>query len=148
MNAGSLPMSTEILLRPIREIMTENVITIQANRTLLDAAKLMYTHKIGGLPVVNEDRLVGIITERDLTKTTALGANPRVTPVTEFMSSPVITCSPNASISEVLKIMCENHVCHMVVVDEMRKLIGIVSSRDLVCNGVPLSELRFLFSRE
>jgi len=141
-------MSTKILLRPIREIMTEKLITIQANTTLLDAAKLMHMHKIGGLAVVDEDRLVGIITESDLTRTTALGANPRVTPVREFMSNPVITCSPTTSISEVVRKMCENHIRHILVVDDMSKPIGIVSSRDLICNEVPLSRLEPLFLRE
>jgi len=118
--------------KSVSEIMTKKVVTISPNKTLMDAAKIMYEKKIGSLAVLDDNnKLVGILTKSDLTRATSLGIDPKVATVEKFMSTPVITASPEASIAEVSKMMHENRVRHILVVNFTGELVGIIASYDL-----------------
>src|SRR2546428_6691752 len=79
----------------VRDVMTRDVIVIDPDRTVLDAAKRMAAKKIGGLVVVQHGRPIGLITDRDiLWQATSKGQNPAKVPVHEGMTSPVATVSP------------------------------------------------------
>ncbi len=115
----------------VRDVMTRDVIVVDPERTVLEAAKRMAQRKIGGLVVVEFGRPIGLITERDiLWKVTAREKNPRKLTVREAMTSPVISISPLATLRAAARIMIENNVRRLVVtrLDEVQ---GIITARDL-----------------
>jgi len=113
------------------DIMQQEPSTIAANAPVLSAAKAMDRH---GLPcLLDEDngKIVGIVTERDIVRRVAATDLPvRRTPVEAIMSSPIITVSPDATIEETLKIMANNRVRRLPVVDKTR-LLGLVTLVDV-----------------
>jgi predicted transcriptional regulator len=108
--------------------MKKPVYTIPPKKTIKEAAKLMQEKRIGSLVVVEQDKIIGIITERDLIRSLAEGKH--LITVEEKMSSPVITCEPDTTVEKVMWIMKEKGIRHIPVVRE-GKVLGIVSSRDI-----------------
>jgi len=106
--------------------------SVSPDTTVFDAIKLLADRNIGALPVLSGGSLVGIITERDYTRKVALqGKSSKDTQVREIMSSQVVCVSPEESIEECMRLMTENRVRHLPVV-EQGKLLGIISIGDLV----------------
>src|SRR5476649_2925803 len=100
--------------------------------TVFDAIKLMAGKNIGALPVVSGGTLVGIFTERDYTRKVALlGKSSRDTQVWEIICKDVITVTPDESVEECMRLMTENRVRHLPVVQN-RELVDIISIGDLV----------------
>jgi CBS domain-containing protein len=115
----------------VNDIMTKRVITIDEEKTMWDAAKIMGEKHIGSLIVVAEAKPKGIVTERDLLSgILALGRDPEKTRVGSAMSWPLVTIPPNSSIKEAAKIMMKRKG-RLAVMDK-EKLIGIVSSSDFI----------------
>jgi CBS domain-containing protein len=113
-----------------------DVISVQPSDTVLQAANLMNDINIGGVVVLDDDRLAGIFTERDvLRRVVAQGLDPATTPVAEVMTTPVITCPPELSLDECAALMTRRGVRHVPVQVEGR-LIGLVSIRDLMAYKV------------
>ncbi|MFY2563001.1 CBS domain-containing protein [Corallococcus terminator] len=116
----------------IDELMTKNVETIEADESLRVAALRMRTCNIGSLPVTEKGQLVGMLTDRDITvRSTALGQDPNETRVREVMTTALITCEPGASLSAAEQLMEDKMVRRLVVVDEARRPLGILSLDDL-----------------
>jgi CBS domain-containing membrane protein len=138
----------------VEDIMTQPVETVRSDCTLSDAAHLMVTSKISGLPVVDDEgRVVGIITEADFLR--ALGV-PSHQPghslwqtlehmfsqpvqlheteglVSELMVENVVTVTPRQSLHQVLEAMKQNQVKRLLVCDENRHVVGMVTRSDLV----------------
>ena len=106
--------------------------SVSPDTTVFDAIKLLADKNIGALPVLSSGSLVGIITERDYTRKVALqGKSSKDTQVREIMSNQVVCVSPEESIEECMRLMTENRVRHLPVV-EQGKLLGIISIGDLV----------------
>ena len=100
--------------------------------TAREAAELMAAWAISALPVLHDQDLVGIITERDLVqRVLAAGFDPDLTPVAQIMSSPIVTVSPTETYATALARMARHHVRHLLVVSGDR-LDGVVSMRDLL----------------
>lgn len=109
----------------VNEIMTTNVITVNDDTRIEDAARLLARHRISGLPVVNDaGALVGVVTEYDLLA--KQGAT-----VAEIMSRAVISVSPETSAEDVAHLLADRRVRRVPVLDGGR-LVGIVSRSDLV----------------
>jgi len=109
-----------------------NLWTIAADATVFDAIHLMADKNIGALLVMTGDRLVGIISERDYTRKVALkGKSSRETQVREIVSTPVISVTPDHTVEECMRLMTENRVRHLPVLDSDR-VVGVVSIGDLV----------------
>jgi CBS domain-containing protein len=105
--------------------------TIEPDRTVLDAAREMNQRRIGSLVVVNEGRVVGIITERDiLTRIVAAERAPASTRVADAMTSHVLTCGPSTSLDELRALMRQRRIRHVPVIEDDR-LLGMVSIGDL-----------------
>ena len=106
--------------------------SVHPDDTVLDAIKLLALKDIGALIVIENDKPVGIFTERDYARKVYLrGKSSLDTAVREIMVSPVICVSPDQSVNECLALMSEKHFRHLpVVVDE--RLVGMVSIGDLV----------------
>jgi CBS domain-containing protein len=110
----------------------KDVWTIGPEEPVLEAIQVMADKRIGALPVLRDDQLVGIVSERDYArKVILLGRSSSDTPVWQIMTSDVVTVSPDDAVHRCMEIMTEKRIRHLPVVDK-GKLIGIISIGDLV----------------
>ncbi|MGY3296010.1 CBS domain-containing protein [Pseudomonas sp. TE6288] len=110
----------------------QTVYTIGPDDSVLDALKLLAEKNVGALPVVNDDQVVGIVSERDYARKLVLkGRSSPFTKVHEIMSAPVITVEPKQNLEYCMNLMTNRHLRHLPVV-ENGKLIGLLSIGDLV----------------
>jgi CBS domain-containing protein len=108
------------------------VFTIDPHSTVFDAITQMVRHGVGALIVVEDDNVLGIITERDYLRKVAIeGRTSRTTMVHEIMSSPVLAVQPADDLNQCLALMTERRVRHLPVI-ERGALVGLVSIGDLV----------------
>src|SRR5438552_18416393 len=115
----------------VRDVMTRDVIVIDPDRTVLDAAKRMAAKKIGGLVVVQHGRPIGLITDRDiLWQVTSKGKNPAKILVREVMTSPVATVSPLTTLRAAARVMLDKKT-RGIVVTRRYNVEGIITARDL-----------------
>lgn len=111
----------------VRTFMTKGVLTIEKDKTVLDAAKLMSELNIGSLLVTEKDVPVGIVTERDiLSKVVAEELRPESLRVSKVMSFPLIRVEANKTVTEALTIMGEKGIKHLVVMDK-GEIVGMFS---------------------
>ena len=122
-------------MHSIRDILREKGSTIRsidADETVYEAIRQMAEHGIGALLVLENDRPVGLLSERDYSRKVILrGLRSRETMVRTIMSSPLLTISPDASVQQGLSTMTDKHVRHLPVADESG-ILGMVSIGDLV----------------
>ena len=124
----------------LRDFMTsEDVLTISADTTLGQAARRMRTRNVGAAVVVEDERIVGIFTERDLLRAIADSRHPDQATVRTYMTPNPVTLPPSHSPSEAAQIMSERRFRHIPVVEGGR-LVGVVSIRDLMSAGLQLPE--------
>ena len=106
--------------------------SIGPNATVIDAIRLMDEKNVGALPVVENGKLVGIVSERDYTRKVLLkGRSSKDTPVSDIMTKQVLTVNPSNSVTECMQIMTDKRVRHLPVL-EGTNLVGILSIGDLV----------------
>lgn len=119
-------------MQTISEVMTRDVRSISPEETVRRAAQLMDELNVGALPVCDGDKLVGMITDRDITvRSTAAGQAPEKTRVGDVMSTDVRTCYASQSVDEVLGEMGDVQIRRVPVVDQAsHSLVGIVSLGD------------------
>ena len=120
----------------VREVMTFGVETISLAATLEQAAKKMKEHNVGILPVVEDEELLGVVTDRDIVLRAVSGRlRPEMTRVREVMTPKAISCYEDQSITEASLLM-EKHLVHrLIVLDRNEKLVGIVSLSDLAAKA-------------
>ena len=107
------------------------VVTVEPEASVLHAARLMNTHRIGSVVVVEDGRPIGMFTERDvLTRVVAAERSPAATRVKDVMTQRVLTCTPDTSLDAVRHTIRAERVRHIPVVEE-GKLCGMVSIGDL-----------------
>lgn len=92
----------------VKEVMTETVIAADSTDNLTDTAKEMKNHDIGDLPVLEGNKLKGVVTDRDIVSRLAEGKNPENTEVNEIMTSKVISAAPDTDVREGVEQM-ESH---------------------------------------
>jgi len=108
------------------------VFSIPPGATVFEAIQLMAEKNVGALLVTSDDKLVGVISERDYTRKVALkGKSSRETKVSEIISGPIVSVTCDHSLEECMRLMTTNRVRHLPVLDGDR-LVGIVSIGDLV----------------
>ncbi len=106
--------------------------SISPDATVFEAIQLMADKNVGALPVVDNSRLIGIISERDYTRKVILkGLSSKDTPVRDIMTREVLTASPSDTIADCVRLITEKQVRHLPVL-EGTKIIGIVSIRDVM----------------
>jgi CBS domain-containing protein len=116
----------------LKDVMTRQVEVISPNATLEEAARKMDDLNVGPLPVWDGEHLVGLITDRDITvRATAAGKDPRTTPVSEAMSREVLYCFEDQDVREAARLMEEQQVRRVPVLDRQNRLVGIVALGDL-----------------
>ncbi len=115
----------------VKDKMTKNVAHVAPNTSIMETAQLMQKHNIGSIPVVEHDNLVGIVTDRDIVvRNIAHGTDPKATPVSDIMTTDVITVAPDADMYEVTEKMAVNQIRRMPVI-ENNKLVGILAIGDV-----------------
>ncbi len=108
------------------------VVSIGPDATVFEAIRTMVDHNVGALLVMAEDRIVGIITERDYLRRVALeGRSSRTTAVREIMTRDVVVVTPDRDLEEAMAVMTERRVRHLPVLDGGR-LAGVISIGDVV----------------
>lgn len=115
----------------VEDVMIKDVIAVDAVSTVKEAVEIMNKHEIGCLVVIEQNKLVGILTERDILKRVlTVTKNPEKTKVGEIMTTRVLTVSPATDLEEAAKLMFESNVKKLPVVSE-GKLVGLVTLTDL-----------------
>lgn len=118
-----------------------NVWTIAPKTSVFDALALMAKKDIGALPVVHEDKLVGMFSERDYARKVALqGRTSKTTTVSELMTSKVYYVRPDQTVEDCMALMTEKRIRHLPVLDG-QKLVGIVTIGDLVKSIITAQEI-------
>ena len=114
----------------ISEIMTKATETDSADDTISEACDKMRHAQTSSILVMDGDRLVGIVTERDVVKTLAQGLDPKETRLKDIMTSDIVTIGPMTTLKEAANIMATKWIRHLPIV-EGSKVVGIISQRDL-----------------
>jgi CBS domain-containing protein len=129
------------MAQKIRDVMTRDPRTVEANTSVADAAKVMREADVGPVIVTEGDKIAGIVTDRDVAvRAVAMDRDPKSTPVKEIISSDVVALSPDDSVGEAVQAMRQRDVRRVPVV-ENGKPVGIVALGDLAVDRDPGSVL-------
>jgi len=114
----------------VRQVMNRRIITCKPTLTLKEASKIMGESHIGSLVVTEDDKIVGIITNSDIMRAIGNDKDPNTTLVGEVMSRDVKVIEPDRSLEDAVKMMIENKIKKLPVVDN-QKLVGIITASDI-----------------
>src|SRR4051812_38065120 len=115
----------------VREAMTSNPRAIKPDTTVREAAQLLKSEDIGSLPIVDGDnKLAGVVTDRDLAIRVLAEDKSADTPVSEVASKDLVTVDPDQSLEEAARLMSEQQVRRLPVVEEDGKLVGVLAQAD------------------
>jgi len=124
-----------VIILKIKDIMTKDISYVNPSATIVEAAQLMQKHNIGSIPVCDQTGVIGIVTDRDIVvRNVAHGKTPQSTIVKDVMTSAVTTVTPDTDVNVASKIMSQNQIRRLPVV-ENNKLVGIVALGDLAVNN-------------
>ena len=116
----------------VHNVMTKGAVCTRPDATLQEAAGQMKKLDVGALPVCDNDRLVGVITDRDIAvRSVADGHDPTADHVRDAMTPGIVYCFEDQDASEAAKLMAEKQVRRLPVLDRNKRLVGIVSLGDL-----------------
>jgi CBS domain-containing protein len=116
----------------IDQIMTRNVECADPTLPIAKAAEKMRDLDIGFLPICEKDRLIGAVTDRDITvRSVAQGRDPRLTPVSEVMTQQIFHCYEDEDVEHVARYMQEKEVRRLVILNRREGLVGVVSLGDI-----------------
>mgnify|MGYP002823053583 CR=1 FL=1 len=120
----------------IRDVMTPQCEWIKPEATIADAANIMQAKDIGFLPVGENDKLIGMVTDRDIvTRSIAQGQEPSVAQVRDIMTPKTYYCYDDQAVDEICENMSEIKVRRLPVVNRDKRLVGVVSLGDLAQNA-------------
>jgi CBS domain-containing protein len=116
----------------VRDVMSAKAETVSMSTSLVGAAKLMRRQGIGFLPVVEAGTVVGVLTDRDIVlRAIAEGRSPYMTLVSDVMTPLSMWCYADDVLTEAARVMEDSHIRRLLVLDDDRKLVGILSLDDL-----------------
>ena len=120
----------------IRDLMTKDPRTLESGASVVDAARVMRDEDAGIVPVVEGEKLVGTVTDRDIAiRVVAEGKSPESVTVGEIASRDLVTIDPQQDLDEALRLMARHQVRRLPVVEEDGKLVGIVAQADIARNA-------------
>ena len=120
----------------VNQIMTRDVTVIPPDISLRDAARKMKELDVGILPAAENDRLIGMITDRDITvRAVAEGRDPNTPRVADAMSPRILYCFDDQDVEEAAQIMESEQIRRLPVVDRDKRLVGIISLGDIATRG-------------
>src|SRR5438874_4298945 len=124
------------MAKNVQELMTSNPCSIDSDKPVAYAAKMMRDEDVGLAPIVEGDRLVGTLTDRDITvRVVAEGKDPASTKVSEVASKRLVTLDPQQDLDEALRLMAQHQVRRLPVVEEDGRLVGVVAQADVARHG-------------
>lgn len=132
-------------MRKISEVMTREVETCSLLDNVYEAALKMRNWNVGSIPVVDGEKLVGVITDRDIVVRGIAEKKPPSSKVEEIMSEKLVTATPDISTEEAAKRMAQNQIRRLPIVDGER-LLGIVSLGDLAIDEMTDEQAQFALS--
>ena len=120
----------------IREIMTSNPSSIEPSSPIAEAARIMKQEDAGVVPVTENGRLSGMVTDRDIAiRVVAEGKDPQSTTVREVASTDLVTVDPEQDLDEALRLMARHKVRRLPVVEEDGRLVGVLAQADIAREG-------------
>ena len=120
----------------VSEVMTREVQTIRPDQTAKEAANFMLSTDAGSIPVTDGDRLVGMITDRDITvRAVAEGLDPSTALVRDVMTPSIIYCYEDQDVSNAAHMMEQNQIRRLVVLNRDKRMVGILSLGDLAVDS-------------
>jgi CBS domain-containing protein len=118
--------------KDIRDLMTSNPCAIDADKPVAYAAKMMRDEDVGLAPIVEGERLVGTLTDRDIAiRVVAEGRDPESTAVRDVASTDLVTVDPQQDLDEAVRLMAQHQVRRIPVVEEDGRLVGVVAQADV-----------------
>jgi CBS domain-containing protein len=118
--------------KDIRNLMTSNPCAVDADKPVAYAAKMMRDEDVGLAPIVEGERLVGTLTDRDIAiRVVAEGRDPESTPVRDVASTDLVTVDPQQDLDEAVRLMAQHQVRRIPVVEEDGRLVGVVAQADV-----------------
>lgn len=122
--------------KKVKDVMTADVEVVQPQDTLVEAAEKMRALNVGPLPVCDGDRLVGLITDRDIVvRAVAMGHDVRATTVSEAMTDDLTYCFEDDPVEKAEQLMKEHQIRRVLVLNASKRLVGILSLGDLAIEG-------------
>lgn len=128
----------------VKDLMTRQTCSVAPNASIVEVARLMVEQDVGSIPVVEDHKPIGIITDRDIVcRSVAKGEDPMGHRAQDYMTASVITVKEDDEFQECLSLMEEHQLRRMLVVDRQGKLCGIVSQADIAreCSQRDTAEL-------
>ena len=116
----------------VKDVMKTNVVVVNADAPVVEAAKLMAKHSIGSIVVIENNEVVGIITERDIVRKIVAQEKNSYIKIKEVMSHPIIVTSPEISIESAANIMKKNNIRRLPVIDKKGYIVGIITENDIL----------------
>jgi CBS domain-containing protein len=120
----------------VRDVASSAVVVVGPEHTVRDAARMMAQHHVGSAVVTDAEQLAGILTERDVLKLVAQGADPDGATVADMMTRDVVTVGPDWDLVEAAEEMARRRIRHLVVF-EGGQLLGVLSVRDVLPHLLP-----------
>jgi CBS domain-containing protein len=120
----------------IHDLMTADVTFVRPDTSILEVARKMRDADIGSTPVVDDDRLIGMVTDRDIVlRVVALGGDPAAAVARDAMSPGILYCYEDDTVEQVLENMGDQQIRRLPVVNSDKRLVGYVSLGDLSLTG-------------
>jgi CBS domain-containing protein len=124
----------------VRDVMVGNVVTGERSMTATEAAKRMIQNEVGPLPIVEGDRPVAMVTDRDLTaRVVAEGRDPNSVTIGDIATTDLVTISPDQDVTQARELMAQHQLDRLLVVVEGNRLAGIISEADIRRDEGPLA---------
>jgi len=118
--------------KKIRDAMTSNPCSIDADKPVAHAAKMMKEEDVGFAPIVQGNRIIGTVTDRDIAiKVVAEGKDPQATKVLEIANTDVVTVEPEQDLDDALKLMAQHQVRRLPVVEDGGRVVGVLAQADV-----------------
>jgi len=119
----------------VSDVMTANPVLLDSDCTVLEAAKIMRDEDCGIVPIMEGNKVVGVLTDRDIVVySLAEEKDAGKTPVSEIMSEDVVTCKEDEFLENIADRMSINGVRRLIVLNSQERIVGIVSIHDLMVN--------------
>ena len=120
------------MAKTIRDLMTSNPCSIEADKPVAYAARMMRDEDVGLAPIVEGQKLIGTLTDRDIAiRVVAEGKDPQSVTVREVASTDLVTIDPQQDLDEALRLMANHQVRRLPVVEEDGRLAGVVAQADV-----------------
>ena len=128
------PLGVVVML--VENVMTPTIVTISADASLIEAAAEMKEHNIGCLPVVEENEIIGVISDRDIVvRALARQMDPAATPVRAAATHGTVCCRADQTLQDAARLMERHNIRRLLVLDYSNRPVGIVSIGDLAAKG-------------